>query len=242
MSRTLSAVVLLLLVLAGAAGLWQQAEAAPPAYVLAVSWQPAFCESHGGKPECRAQARSGFDATHFTLHGLWPQRADYCGVPQSQIDDDKDGQWKRLPKVVLAPDNWAALKQAMPGTRSGLERHEWLKHGTCAGLDQDAYFAAALALLDALNASELQALFLGNIGRALTQQQIRQALDTAFGPGAGQRLRVACERDGQRRVITELTIGLVGNPAKDDLSTLIANAAPTDGGCDKGIVDAVGPD
>src|SRR5688500_1270964 len=40
--------------------------------ILAASWQPAFCEGASGKPECRQQGKSRFDANHFALHGLWP--------------------------------------------------------------------------------------------------------------------------------------------------------------------------
>ena len=42
-------------------------------YVLAVSWQPAFCEGHADKPECASQTEARFDASNLTLHGLWPQ-------------------------------------------------------------------------------------------------------------------------------------------------------------------------
>src|SRR6266536_5805604 len=41
--------------------------------VLALSWQPSFCETHSSKPECAAETAASFEATHFTLHGLWPQ-------------------------------------------------------------------------------------------------------------------------------------------------------------------------
>ena len=42
-------------------------------YVLAISWEPAFCEDHEGKSECQRETEQTFDATHFSLHGLWPQ-------------------------------------------------------------------------------------------------------------------------------------------------------------------------
>src|SRR5438552_1569673 len=44
-----------------------------PEYVFALSWQSAFCETKSNKTECRAQNPNEFDATNFTLHGLWPQ-------------------------------------------------------------------------------------------------------------------------------------------------------------------------
>ena len=59
--------------------------------MLAVTWQPAFCQLHARKPECGSQTSDRFDATHFTLHGLWPQpRAkEYCGVSAALRDLDR---------------------------------------------------------------------------------------------------------------------------------------------------------
>lgn len=210
-------------------------------YVLAVSWQPGFCETQTRKPECRSQKRDDFEAANFTLHGLWPQRTDYCGVPESQVTADKSGRWSELPPVELSPDLRRKLDEAMPGTLSALDRHEWTKHGTCAGPDQETYYRNALWALDTLNASAVRDLFAGNIGKRVTQAQIRAAFDDAFGPGAGERVRVSCDRDGDRRLVTELTIGLVGevSPAAS-FAALIGASSPTDGGCDSGMVDAVG--
>ena len=86
-------------------------------FILAVSWQPAFCETATGKPECRSQSRDRFDATHFTLHGLWP-RDEYCGVPDRHETADRDGRWSALPEVELTPALRRKLDTAMPGTLS----------------------------------------------------------------------------------------------------------------------------
>src|SRR5947209_557529 len=48
--------------------------------VLSLSWEPSFCETHNRKPECAEEKADDFDATHFTLHGLWPQSSEYCNV------------------------------------------------------------------------------------------------------------------------------------------------------------------
>ena len=66
-----------LLMLALGAGLigYRQLAAGPAQYVLAVNWQLAFCETRSRLPECRSQTEDRFDASHFTLHGLWPQTA-----------------------------------------------------------------------------------------------------------------------------------------------------------------------
>ena len=129
----------------------------------------------------------------------------------------------------------------MPGTQSGLERHEWLRHGTCYGEPAEEYFSDSLAMLEAVNASAVRDLFARSVGKQLTQKQVRDAFDVAFGKGAGQRVRLACENDGGRRIITELTIGLTGEiDGPKDFSRLIMAARSTAGGCDGGVVDAVG--
>jgi ribonuclease T2 len=215
-----------------------------PEYVFALSWQPAFCETKPDKSECRAQAASGFDATHFSLHGLWPQPNGnfYCGVKASDRANDKPGRWSRLPAVTLDAATRQELDRVMPGTRSDLERHEWIKHGTCSGKSQQDYFADAVRLLREVNASPVQALFAKSVGSALTSGQIRDAFDAAFGAGAGERVRVSCVNDHGRRLIGEITLGLTGpiEPASS-LSGLMLAAAPTDNaGCPEGTVDAVG--
>lgn len=212
----------------------------PAHFILAVSWEPAFCETAPSKPECRSMTDGRFDADHFALHGLWPDD-DYCGVSDANVAADKAGRWDRLTAPDLSESTATKLDQAMPGTASLLERHEWIKHGSCAGAPADDYFSRALALLAEINASPVRDLFANRIGRSLSQFDIRAAFDSRFGGGAGSRVRVACERDGDRRVVTELTIGLYGDVmGGESLSRLIAAAHPTNGGCESGIVDRVG--
>lgn len=212
-------------------------------YILAVNWQPAFCETSPGKPECRDQQADDFEATNFTLHGLWPQPRDneYCNVPARERQASQSGNWGDLPRLPLSAGLQRDLDEAMPGTQSALERHEWTKHGTCYGTTAEQYYADALDLLLALNTSEVAELFAGNIGRKITLRQVREAFDSAFGRGAGERVRMACEPDGNRTIITELTIGLTGTiTGPDDFAALIAAASPTEGGCKSGMVDPVG--
>ncbi|WP_295455000.1 ribonuclease T2 [uncultured Thiodictyon sp.] len=210
-------------------------------YVLAASWQPAFCETHARRPECQGQTPDRADALAFSLHGLWPQpigRA-YCAVAPAARAAAESGDWKQLPNADLTPATRAALRQVMPGTRSDLDRHEWTKHGTCYGTDAETYFRQAIALLQQLNGSEVQRLFESNIGKRLRAKEVRAAFDRAFGPGSGERVRLECDPDG---LITELRIGLKG--AIDDRSALgeLILAAPTRTlGCRGGWVDRAGP-
>lgn len=212
-------------------------------YILAVNWQPAFCELSPRKTECRNQRATSFEATNFTLHGLWPQPRDneYCNVSPGERYASEDGRWRDLPIVDLPLATRRDLDEVMPGSQSGLDRHEWTKHGTCYGTDARQYYADALDLMLALNASEVAELFASNIGKRVNLTQIRTAFDDAFGLGAGERVRMTCEQDGNRTIITELTIGLTGKiDGPDSLPRLIAAASPTDGGCRSGQVDAVG--
>jgi hypothetical protein len=129
-SRNLAALVA---ALAAAVFGYQQIAAGPAEHVLAVSWQPAFCETRPRLPECRSQTADRFDASNFALHGLWPQPRSqaYCGVDERTVAQDKRRRWRDLPWERLDDDLWSRLRQAMPGTRSGLHKHEWIKHGTC---------------------------------------------------------------------------------------------------------------
>ncbi|TSE13856.1 ribonuclease, partial [Mesorhizobium intechi] len=217
-----------------------------PEYVFALSWQPAFCETKSSKTECRAQNPNEFDATNFTLHGLWPQPNGnfYCQVAAGDKANDNPAHWKDLPPVNLDAGTRKELDQVMPGTASQLERHEWIKHGTCYGKSQQEYFSDALGLMRQVNASPVRDLFTKTIGGKLTADQIRGAFDQAFGAGAGDRVRVSCVIDPSngRRLIGELTLGLAGpigpNSSLKDL--LLASVPTNKAGCPIGTVDAIG--
>lgn len=212
-------------------------------YVLAVNWQPAFCEQSAHTRECRAQKPNSFEATNFTLHGLWPQPRgnEYCDVSARDRFASQDGRWRDLPALDLTLAQRRDLDTVMPGSLSGLDRHEWVKHGSCYGTGQREYFADSLDLMLALNASPVAELFAGNIGKRLSLDQIRATFDDAFGPGAGERVAMDCIQDGNRTIITELRIALTGDiTGPDDFAALIAAASPATSSCRSGQVDAVG--
>jgi len=222
----------------------QQSVQSKPRFVLAISWQAAFCETRPSKPECETQTGSRFDATNFTLHGLWPQprRRAYCGVDEATVAADEAGLWSRLPEPSLTSQTREKLNVAMPGTQSHLHRHEWIKHGTCyPEPSAEEYFSDSLLVLAAINNSAVRDLVASREGQRVTTQEIRAAFDEAFGAGAGLRVRVACVDDGNRRLISEVTIGIVGTiDPKSNVGALILGSGPTDAGCPGGIVDPVG--
>lgn len=220
------------------------ARSSGPSFVLAISWQPAFCEGNSRKPECRSQSGSRFDATHFALHGLWPQPGTniYCGVSEADRRAATDGRWRDLPRLNLSLATARALAEVMPGSQSFLDRYEYVKHGTChPAREPEAYYRDSLRLIGAINGSPVRDLFAANIGRAVSVAEIRTRFDEAFGPGAGERVRMSCRDDGSRRLIAELTIGLRGDVSGGTpVSELILASSPTDEGCPQGIVDPAG--
>lgn len=215
----------------------------PKSLVLALSWQAGFCETHMKKPECRSQHAERYDATHFTLHGLWPQprRQVYCDVNTAVVSNDKRGKWRALPPVQTSDMLRDRLQKIMPGTRSALDRHEWIKHGTCYSKYAQTYYRDSLALMDAINTSAVQKLFATHIGKYLASSAIRRAFDKSFGNGTGKRVRIACKSANERRLITEITLGLRGVvTAHPDIGKLARNSGTTKPGCPGGIVDPVG--
>ena len=213
--------------------------------VLAVSWQPAFCEGHRTKPECAAQTGDRFDAVHLSLHGLWPQPRDraYCGVATTEKAIDRRGRWDLLPPVELEDAIRAALDRVMPGTRPMLERHEWVKHGTCYAATAEEYFAESVRLVEELNASPVRSLLADRLGALVQLDELRAAFDTAFGPGTGERVEMGCARVGGRQLVSELKINLAGEITPGTaLADLLADAPEAAESCVQGIVDPAGFD
>ncbi|MEK0085343.1 ribonuclease T2 family protein [Benzoatithermus flavus] len=210
-------------------------------YVLAVSWQPAFCELNERRPECRDQTGERPDATRFSLHGLWPEAGEYCGVDPDLRRRDRPESWQLLPEVALSAETRRALEALMPGTRSGLDRHEWLRHGTCYGASAEEYFRASIRLVQTLNESRVRDLFARRIGGRLTLAEIQKAFDDAFGRGTGERVGVVCEGKGADRLITELRLRLEGTIDEGaTLAGLMASAPPARERCPSGKVDPAG--
>jgi ribonuclease T2 len=207
--------------------------------ILGLSWQPGFCEGRSNIPECRNQSADDLAARQFSLNGLWRMRQTYCGVPDALKDQDKQHKWLDMPALALDETLKVELAKAMPGMASGLERHEWIKHGTCSGDVAADYYSRSLKMLSAVNGSAVGRLFRDNLGRTLKEADIKAAFETAFGPGAGDKVKMRCRKDGGRQVITGITIGL-GKVDGDDLALLIAAAGKTKFGCAEGVVDEAG--
>lgn len=214
-------------------------------FLLSASWQPAFCESGAGegKPECATETDDRFDATHFTLHGLWPQPKGnfYCKVPAGDKRNDESHNWDALPEPALSPETRAELDKIMPGTQSNLQRHEWIKHGTCFGTGPEAYFRTAESLLGQLNNSELQRLVGSRVGKEVASADLQAAFEKTFGPGSAGALAIECSKDGGRTLISGVSVNLKGvlDQATKLQSVLDTSQHPKPK-CVKGVIDPVG--
>lgn len=127
-------------------------------YVLALSWSPSFCALEGrdkGREQCEGPAKG------FVLHGLWPQYER--GFPSNC-----DHPFRNAPNALIQQ-----IRGLYP--EDGLARHQWRKHGTCAGVTPAAYFA--------------------DVRRAVARVQVPKSFDQA---DEGGRVR---PRDIERRFI-----------------------------------------
>ncbi|MEM7590602.1 MAG: ribonuclease [Cyanobacteria bacterium P01_A01_bin.83] len=219
--------------------------------LLAISWQPAFCENHQDKTECETQTTERFDAENFTLHGLWPQPRgnDYCNVSNEIIALDRNSStWSQLPPITLSEELFQELQRKMPGVASDLHLHEWYKHGTCYSETPEEYYHESLALLDQVNNSPVQELFAANIGADLTSEEILAEFDTAFGNNAGNKVAIDCDTDPQpanREMIVELKLNLLGEIESDTTMAELFTDSETVRNrnvCSVGEVDPVGFD
>jgi len=92
-------------------------------YLLSLSWAPSFCCQKDKRKQCSEQGLRG--AERLTVHGLWP----------SFVEPRGDGK--------TYPSHCATEADDLAKSLKGIERHEWVKHGTCSGLGVNSYRAEA---------------------------------------------------------------------------------------------------
>ncbi|MHA3978204.1 ribonuclease T2 family protein [Halovulum sp. GXIMD14794] len=231
----------------------REASAAPAApaapdeartHVLALSWQPAFCEYRTRVPECERlnSGRLPDASVRLSVHGLWPE-GEYCGVSRRDRATDENGRWRDLPRLAITRGTAERLVRAMPGAESYLHRHEWIKHGTChrAAGGAEEYFTDTLLLWDQLQASEVADFLERRSGEYVETDELRDVFDSAFGRGAGDRVQVDCDRDGGRTLISEVKLHTRGRIHEGaDLGDLLRDARSVSRGCRGGVLDRAG--
>jgi len=196
-------------------------------YLLAISWQPAFCETHANKPECSVQDSDAYQANNFTLHGLWPNkkscgtRYGFCGKYKK-----KPAQFSGYDPVPMASTTLETLGKFMPSAahESYLQRHEWYKHGTCQSeWDAGQYYQTAIRLLHEFNEPYIKKFMTENIGKLVTTSSFFAAVDQTLGADAHTRLQISCKNN----LLVDVFIQLPKNiPDTASLSSLVQNTKP----------------
>lgn len=211
-------------------------------YVLALSWQPAFCETKPDKPECKITDPKAYQARHFTLHGLWPNkkscgtRYGFCGEIKTQKSNFCD-----YPAITLDADSHVSLAEIMPSVDAGscLERHEWHKHGTCANWSMEHYFDLASDLARQFNDAGMAYFINRKIGQQVRTEDFINRVTAVLGSAAKDRIKLACNRG----MLVEIQLNLSANLTYGtDLEKLLPGA-PLQGQSTCGetfLVDAIG--
>ena len=159
-------------------------------YVLALTWQPGFCEHFkykGNKPECTAINDGKLNITNLTLHGLWPNKAS-CGT--------KYGYCDRYARLDLSTSTVKEIAPWMPNfyyqTKFG--DYQWKKHGACQNLDANDYFLTATKLVEKVDASAIGQFIKANIGNNVSTASFKKNLVSHFGADAVDRISLACSQ------------------------------------------------
>ena len=159
-------------------------------YVLALTWQPGFCEHFnykGNKPECTAINDGKLKITNLTLHGLWPNKAS-CGT--------KYGYCDRYARLNLSAETIKEIAPWMPNfyyqTKFG--DYQWKKHGACQNLDANDYFLTATKLVEKVDASAIGQFIKANIGNNVSTASFKKNLVSHFGVDAVDRISLACSQ------------------------------------------------
>ena len=192
--------------------------------VLALSWQPAFCERFNTEPECAVKDPNAYVATHFSLHGLWPNKktcgTDYgfCGKYKKELNDFCDYDPVPISKAELEK-----LGVYMPSAVYGtcLQRHEWNKHGTCQALNATNYFNLAIRLTTEFSQGSVESFMAKNIGKTVSTQSFFDVVDETFGTDAHKRLQISCTNNQLSDVFVHMPKDIPNNAS---LKTLIHQA------------------
>jgi len=122
----------------------------PLIYRLDLSIASTFCGAPdaANDPSCKTFPK----ASNVQLHGLWPnyKSGDFpsgtCSDAVCPIASPKEGKYCKYPEPagLYASPGWKSLGGYMAGAEKCLERHEWVKHGTCTAMTPPDYFEWAL--------------------------------------------------------------------------------------------------
>jgi len=186
--------------------------------ILAITWLNGFCKANPKKAVCLNRKNGDYSLTHFTLHGLWPKKKKFCSNKPLKLS-------KNFMKI---------LERYMPGTKFGLAKHEWKKHGTCFATDPETYFITGIKFTQQFNETSLLQFFRMHMGQNVSLKRVRWLFAQVFGGGNARKFQMVCKNG----YITEIRINLKGDPVNEDFYKLIDKADEFKGvkQCQMGII------
>lgn len=200
-------------------------------YVLAITWQPGFCEHvnyKGDKPECTAMNKGALPAKTLSLHGLWPNKKE-CGTQYGSCS----GQTFALSKATI--DQIAPWMPNFFYERT-FGAYEWNKHGKCQSLAPDDYFIKAVSAVKVVNDSEVGKIVLGNVGKSFRVGDFFARVKASYGDKVANSITLVC---AQHKYLQEIRVALPLEFATDrDLPNMVGASAvpqPRQQGCDDEI-------
>jgi ribonuclease T2 len=206
-------------------------------YVLAITWQPGFCEHaryNGKKPECDAMNSGALEARTLSLHGLWPNKQE-CGVQYGSCSGKP---------FELSKDTIEKIAPWMPNFfyERSFGAYEWNKHGKCQSLAPDDYFIKAVSAVRVVNESEVGKIVLGNTGKTIKVNDFFERVQKRYGDKVANTIQLVCV---QHKYLQEIRVSLALDFVTDrDLPQLVANARPaqsrTAGCADEIYIEAAG--
>jgi len=115
-------------------------------YRLDLTVPATFCKNQKNvDPSCKQFPKISL----IQLHGLWPnyKKEGYPSgkcteVNECPTQDDKKGKYCKYPNPpgLYLSSTWKQLGGFMAGREKCLERHEWVKHGTCSPMSAIEYY------------------------------------------------------------------------------------------------------
>ncbi|CAH0474372.1 unnamed protein product [Peronospora belbahrii] len=148
-------------------------------YILAQSWQPAFCyHKEQQYPGCHTPET--YWRSHLTLHGLWPER--YNLIPPSFCTDEAfdANKIERAVGIETLHQYWPDVKYRVTSRKyTDFWKHEWTRHGTCSGLKQVEYFTYAIDLERNETLAPTPQIVQDNIGGYVDAKILRKAFGEA---------------------------------------------------------------
>lgn len=159
-------------------------------WVYSVTWQPSFCLL---KPETAGCAQP---PNKFLTYGIWPynnstaektnRHPAFCNsAPSCEQETECAINEKTLKQITHKPE----IIELVTASPEAMFRHEWKKHGTCAGKTETNYFNDIVKLRKVVNYDE--SMFNSWIGGSVTFEKLR----TAFPSNASFRCFV---KDGKQ--------------------------------------------